>query len=128
MFTDLCNQEVHIFRDKDINLLLEDGLDIILTLAAEVRRGLRDSSCHQSITLIGHLPGQVTSCLVYLLPLKQNNNTQSHPKFRSREHKVPCFMQAVGFMPTLRSSCHLQSMSQDEASEQLQSHTLTVKR
>lgn len=72
--TYLCNQEVHVFLDKDIQLLLKGGLDVVLTLAAEVRGSLRDPSCHQTITFIGHLSGQVTCCLVYLLPLQCKKN------------------------------------------------------
>lgn len=70
----LCNQEVDIFLDKDIDLFHEDGLDLLLGLAAEVCRGLRDSTCHQSVTLIGHLSGQVTSCFVYLASLWMKGN------------------------------------------------------
>ncbi len=127
----LCNQEVHIFLDKDVNLLLKNGLDIVLTLAAEVRGGLRDSSCHQTITLIGHLPGQVTSCFVYLLPLqfKKGKRTLSR-----QAGSTPCFhalLQAVGFMPTLVPSCHPLLLTRDEDSEQLVTQIqplLTVKR
>lgn len=67
--TYLCDQEVHIFLDEDLDLFHEDGLDLILALAAQVGGRLRDSARHQRISLIGHLPGQVTSCLVDLLPL-----------------------------------------------------------
>lgn len=75
----LCNQEVDIFLDKDIDLFHEDGLDLLLGLAAEVCRGLRDSTCHQSITLIGHLPGQVTSRFVYLASLWVKGNVFLKP-------------------------------------------------
>lgn len=73
----LCNQEVHVLLDKDVDLFLEDGLHVVLALAAEVSGGLRDSSRHQSTTFIGHLPGQVTSSLVDLLPLKSGKKRKT---------------------------------------------------
>ena len=112
--TYLSNQEVHIFLDKDINLFLEDGLDVILTLAAEVRGGLRDSSGHQGITLIGHLPGQVTRCFVDLLPLKKWRKKRNFHVKRTQSPRTGCCSQ-FGFTPTVLPSCHALFMTQNEA-------------
>lgn len=65
----LGNQEVNILLDEDVHLLLEDGLHFSLAFAAQVRGGLRDTTCHQGIALIGDLPGQVASSLIDLRPL-----------------------------------------------------------
>lgn len=55
--------------DKHVQLLLEDGLNLGVALAAQVGGGLGDTSCHQSTPLVGHLPGQVAGGLVDLLSL-----------------------------------------------------------
>ena len=65
----LCNHEIHVLLDEDIKLPLEDALDLVLALAAQVRGGLGDPARHHRVTLIGHLPGQVTGGLVDLCAL-----------------------------------------------------------
>lgn len=105
----LCNQEVDIFLDKDIDLFHEDGLDLLLGLAAEVCRGLRDSTCHQSVTLIGHLSGQVTSCFVYLASLWMKGNIFLKPLINQFNFHV---------LSPFKPLCML-----DESSEQLHMKT-----
>ena len=66
----LSNQKVHIFLDEHVQLLLEDGLHLCLTLTAQVGWSLGHSSCNQSVTLVGNLTGQITGGLVNLCSLQ----------------------------------------------------------
>lgn len=66
----LGDQEVHVLLDEDVDLLLEDLLDLVFALAAEVGGCLRDSARHQSIALIGYFSGQIAGGLVDLLALR----------------------------------------------------------
>lgn len=74
--------------DKHVQLLLEDGLDLGVALAAQVGGGLGDAPCHQSTPLVGHLPGQVAGGLVDLLSLwsgggdKKTQTKVEHTKFK----------------------------------------------
>lgn len=62
----LSDHEVHVLLHEDVQLFLEDGLHLGLTLAAQVGGGLGDSARHQGISLIGHLSGEVTGSFVHL--------------------------------------------------------------
>ena len=62
----LSDQEVHVFLNKHVQLLLEDGLHLRFTLATQIRGSLADTPGHQTVTLIGHLASQVTRRLVDL--------------------------------------------------------------
>lgn len=127
----LCNQEVHIFLDKDVNLFLKDGLDLVLTLAAEVRGSLGDSTCHQSVTLTGHLPGQVTSCLIYLLTLKRVKCIVWFDISDSCKVVSVHALQAVGLKQRPLCCCQTATIFKLDQSEQLQpssnTRLLTVK-
>lgn len=68
--TYLTEQEVDLVGDEDLNLFAELSLDSLLALATEVGRSLAHTSQHQGISLTGHLPGQVTCCLVNCLALQ----------------------------------------------------------
>ena len=71
----LSNQEVHVFFDEHVQLFLEDGFHICLTLAAQVGWSLAHSSGNQSITLVGNLTGQIAGGLVDLSSLQSDDKT-----------------------------------------------------
>lgn len=66
----LSNQEVHVFLDEDIQLFLQDGLHLCLTLAAQVGWSLTHSSGNQGVALIGNLASQIAGGLVDLSSLQ----------------------------------------------------------
>lgn len=70
--TDLCNEEVHILFHKNVGLFLKDGLDFRLAFAAQVRRRLTNTASNQRVSLVGHLPGEVTGSLIDLLALESS--------------------------------------------------------
>ena len=69
----LSDQEVHVLLDEHIQLFLQDGLHLGLTLAAQVGRSLTHSSGNHGIALVGDLTGQITGGLVDLSSLQEAN-------------------------------------------------------
>ena len=65
----LTQEEVHIVFDENLDLFTELLLHGRLALAAQVGRGLGDSSQGKGVTLAGHLVGEITRCLVDRLAL-----------------------------------------------------------
>ncbi len=65
----LSNQEVHILLHEHIQLFLEDGLHLCLTLAAQVGWSLTHSTGDQGVTLTGDLTGQIAGSLIDLSSL-----------------------------------------------------------
>ena len=66
----LSNQEVHVLLHEHIQLFLEDGLNITLTLAAQVGRSLTSPPSHKCVSFIGNLAGQIAGGLVDLSSLQ----------------------------------------------------------
>lgn len=66
----LSDEEVHIFPEEHIQLLLDDGLHLTLAAAVLVDARLGDTGAHQRSALIGHLASYVTGHFVDLLTLR----------------------------------------------------------
>lgn len=95
--TYLCDEEVHVILDKHLQLLLEDVLDLGVTLAAQVGGGLGDAPCHQSTPLVGHLPGQFAGSLVDLRSLwDKKTQTKAEHTLAAAKFKPLCPWSAAG--------------------------------